>query len=240
MHEKDVIHGQLWSCDLAYALRIRISIYFCLGHSIWIFFYYYNAFQWHKIPMVVHIEGSLVLVCRDINIQRTIAIHTRASFASSLASLLSVDKNFHLNFHIILIILLVNSYHLIVLSLANFVVFWQLLCVVLVCVKLCSTFHFMPFKGVNLWSSQMNAKIAYFMFYFLLCLQFVVNVYNPLGQMASHWVRLPVTGSTYSILDPQGNKVEAQVRSVASRNITHRTCTFCSLIVLLCPWYLNM
>ncbi|WAQ95189.1 MA2B1-like protein, partial [Mya arenaria] len=47
--------------------------------------------------------------------------------------------------------------------------------------------------------------------------EFVMIVYNPLGRTVKHWVRLPVIGSAYSVLDPSGNTVETQMVPLTKR-----------------------
>lgn len=36
--------------------------------------------------------------------------------------------------------------------------------------------------------------------------EFTVTVYNPLSHIVSHYVRLPVLGSAYNVIDPLGKK----------------------------------
>ncbi|KRT79199.1 glycoside hydrolase [Oryctes borbonicus] len=44
--------------------------------------------------------------------------------------------------------------------------------------------------------------------------KFVVTVYNPLSRNVTHYVRLPVTGTAYSVLDYNGNPVPTQLMPI--------------------------
>jgi hypothetical protein len=41
--------------------------------------------------------------------------------------------------------------------------------------------------------------------------QFVVTVYNPLSHPISHYVRVPVSGASYTVQDPAGKQVKTQL-----------------------------
>lgn len=45
---------------------------------------------------------------------------------------------------------------------------------------------------------------------------FIVSVYNPISRPKSHFVRLPVTGSTYTVRDPSGAEIPTQVVPIAA------------------------
>lgn len=46
--------------------------------------------------------------------------------------------------------------------------------------------------------------------------QFAVTLYNPLAQLVSYWVRLPVRGIDYTVLGPDLNIVQTQVIAISS------------------------
>ncbi|XP_029636473.1 lysosomal alpha-mannosidase [Octopus sinensis] len=46
--------------------------------------------------------------------------------------------------------------------------------------------------------------------------EFTVTLYNPLAQLVSNWVRLPVVGSSYTVLGPDLNSVQTQVITISS------------------------
>lgn len=41
--------------------------------------------------------------------------------------------------------------------------------------------------------------------------QFVVTVYNPLSHRISHYVRVPVSGASYTVQDPTGKQLKIQL-----------------------------
>lgn len=46
--------------------------------------------------------------------------------------------------------------------------------------------------------------------------QFVTTIYNPLGRNVTSWIRLPVIGKAYTVIDPYGYTVTAQIIPVSS------------------------
>ena len=38
-----------------------------------------------------------------------------------------------------------------------------------------------------------------------------MTLYNPIGRPVKHWVHIPVTGSAYTVLGPNGETIQTQV-----------------------------
>ena len=38
-----------------------------------------------------------------------------------------------------------------------------------------------------------------------------MTLYNPIGRPVKHWVHIPVTGSAYTVLGPNGESIQTQV-----------------------------